>query len=417
MSSLTLLSPGLDFTPATAVEPCQAVRQIAAGDSPNSMATLRVAQKMGRSPLVAATGQLDRAEQYAFDYGRTYDSYLVTERGWEYFWSRGGGGAVAFVRRSKHLFSSGGLLAPDDHKQELLAQFVEHADARSQVLVFLNMAASDLPRLAGFGFQATKWGEEAVIDLPRCDWSGGDYQWVRRQSNFCRRQGLAVSECRRESLPPDQWDKIVAAVSQVSGLFLAGKPQTAEMQLLQARFDVRRLGRKRLFVARAGQGAGRIEGFLACNPCDAGRTWVMETYRQRPDAVRGTVPFLMHQAMRQLRSEGVERVSLCLIPGLRCEKRLPGDSRLVRCGLALGTRYFNCLFETAGAYHFKSRFRPRFEDRYVCVRPQMSLGTAMAFVNLLGVLKLDFRKLCHLAIERWRKRAARSTLCRTKDEG
>ena len=136
----------------------------------------------------------------------------------------------------------------------------------------------------------------------------------------------------------------------------------------------------------------------------------METCRQRPDAVRGTVPFLMHQAMQQLRSEGVQRASLCLLPGLRCREPLPGDSPMVRWGLSLGTGSFNPAYATAGAYHFKSRFRPRFEGRYLCAYPRVTCGTALAFIRLVGALSFDPRRLFALAWERGRKRAARATL-------
>ena len=34
------------------------------------------------------------------------------------------------------------------------------------------------------------------------------------------------------------------------------------------------------------------------------------------------------------------------------------------------SQYFSFIFDVAGLYHFKSRFRPRFEDRFICaVRP------------------------------------------------
>ena len=89
---------------------------------------------------------------------------------------------------------------------------------------------------------------------------------------------------------------------------------------------------------------------------------------------------------------------------------MPGDIALVRWGLAIGTGRFNPAFETAGAYHFKSRFRPHFESRYLCVRPQMTFGTALAFIRLLGVMQLDARRLIGLALDRWKKRASRATL-------
>jgi phosphatidylglycerol lysyltransferase len=352
----------------------------------------------------------DWLEEFAFRYGRGYDSYFATEPGRECFWSWGWRGAVALVGRGRYQFVSGGLLAPPEHRETLLAQLVQRADARREVLTFFNVPEEDLPLFGHLGFQVTKWGEEALVDLPSCTWSGREFEWVRRQSNFCRRHGLVFSECRRQWTSPAQWERLMAEITEVSTLFLADKPQSGEMQLLESNFDAGCLGRKRIFVARSDEGKGRIEGFLACNPGQNGALWTMETYRRRPDAVRGTIPFIIHQAMQHLKREGVLRVSLCLIPGLRCREPRPGDSRLARWGIVVGTRYFNPLFDAAGSYHFKTRFRPRFEGRYLCVRPKMTLGSAWAMVRLLGVLRLDFKKLGQILVERWKKRASRATL-------
>jgi len=363
-----------------------------------------------------ATPEAQRLEEFAVRYGRSYDAYLATEPGWDYFWSSSRRGVVATARQGRYLFSSGGLLAPEDHQHALLAELVEHADAHGQVLTFFNIVEEQLPLLRQFGFQATKWGEEALVDLQECTWSGKSYEWVRRQTNFCSRHGLVVSECTRTSMSDAQWNDTLAEIVEVSELFLAAKPQSGEMRFLQGGFDPEQLGRKRIFIARADGGSGRIEGFLACNPCRNGRTWVMETYRHRPDAVRGTIPFTMHRAMQIMQAEGVRQASLCLLPGLRCDEPLPGDSAMVRWGLAIGTGRFNPAFETAGTYHFKTRFRPRFENRYLCVRPRMTLGAAWAFIRLLGVLRLDPAKLYQLTVARWKKRASRATL-RTPQDG
>ena len=207
-----------------------------------------------------------------------------------------------------------------------------------------------------------------------------------------------------------------AELSEVSGLFLDGKPQSGEVSVPGGRLRSGTPGQKTGLRCPGRQRAGRIEGFVACSPCQDGRTWVIETYRQRPDAVRGTIPFLMHQVMQVLRNEGVEQVSLCLIPGLRCRQALPGDSRMTRWGLVLASQYFNLVFDTTGAYHFKSRFRPRFENRYLCVRPRMNLFTAVAFVRLLGVLRLDLGKLCRQMVRRWQKRSSRATLGRPRSK-
>jgi phosphatidylglycerol lysyltransferase len=385
-SALTITDRRLRTAPATLARP---LRLPPADDRPGTM--------YSRS-----------AEHFAAAFGRAYDAYLVTDPGWEHFWSTQRQGMIAVARQGRHLFSGGGLLAPAAHHEDLLRQFVASAAGRGDTLTFFNICEDQLPLFRKFGFQATKWGEEAVVDLPQCTWSGKSYEWVRRQTNYCRRHGLEFLECLPENFSPAQWTRLTAELAEVSRLFLEAKPHSREMRFLQGTFDPGRLGKKRIFCAHNCE-SGRIEGFVACNPC-GGRTWVMETYRQRPDAVRGTTAFIMHQAMQQFKKEGVDRVSLCLLPGLRCATRLPGDSTMVRWGLAIGTGGINPAFETAGAYHFKSRFRPRFESRYLCVRPRMTLATAIAFIRLQGVMNLDPRKLARLAWERWRNRASRATL-------
>ena len=350
-----------------------------------------------------------RAEQFAYRFGRSYDSYLVTEPGWEHFWSSGHRGMIAVARRGRHQFCGGGLLAPAEHRAELLRQFIGRSADQGRTATFLNIGATELPLFRELGFQATKWGEEAIVDLPYCDWSGKEFAWLRRQASYCVRHGLDFFECRREEYTSAQWATLAGELAQISQSFLAGKPQSRELGFLQAAFDPGQPGQKRLFIARRRPG-GHVEGFVACNPCDDGRTWVMETCRQRPDGVRGTVAFIMYQAMRQLQEEGVLRASLCLLPGLRCDTPLPGDSAMVRWGLALGTGRLNPAYATAGAYHFKSRFRPRFEGRYLCALPRVTLPCAVAFIRLVGALEFNPRKLIGLAWQRWQKRAARATL-------
>jgi phosphatidylglycerol lysyltransferase len=346
-------------------------------------------------------------ESFAFQFGRSYDSYLATEPGRQRFWAKNGRGVVVFVRLGKYLNVVGGLLADAEDKQSLLAEFVDYAQQRNLLISFYNIATAELPLFRQYGFQVTKWGEDAWIDLQQLTWKGKPYEWVRRQSNYCLRHGICFSECIPEQLTAEAWNDIAQQLEEISASRLATRPQTVEMNFLDGRFDAEGLGRRRLFIASS---AERIEGFLICNPCLNGTEWALDVYRQRSDGVRGTIAFLIHQTLQQLKEEGIERASLCLIPSLRC-RRLPRDSRLIRWGLILG-RQFTFIFDTAGLYHFKSRFRPEFEDRYVCVYPKATLGSVCAFTRLCGVLDLSPRKVLAGMWRRITKCYQRSTLAK-----
>lgn len=346
-------------------------------------------------------------EGFAFEFGRSYDSYLAADPGRQCFWAKSNRGVVAYVRVGKYLNVVGGLLAAPEDKAELLAELVEYARQRRLVISFYNIPDDELSLFRQFGFQATKLGEDAWIDLRQQTWTGRAYEWVRRQSNYCQRHGVSFDECFPNQLTTTAWNDIARELEEISASSLTTKPQVSEMNFLDGRFDREHLGRKRLFIARS---ADRIEGFLICNPCLAGKQWAVDTYRQRADGVRGTVAFLIHQALQLLKEEGIERASLCLIPSLRC-RRLPGDSRLVRWGLCLG-RHFNFIFDTAGLYHFKSRFRPQFENRYVCVFPKATLGSMWTFTKLCGVLDVAPRKMLAGLWRRTKKCCQRSRLAK-----
>jgi phosphatidylglycerol lysyltransferase len=330
-------------------------------------------------------------EELAYRYGRSYESYLVTEPDRECFWLPDRRGAVAFLRQGRYLHVGGGLLAAPGAWSLLLKSFVAWARSQRLRMLFYNIDPQQLPHFRDAGFQATKWGEEPILDLDDVTWQGGQYEWVRRQNNYALRHCLEFRECKPDSLSADEWDRIAAEVEAISIGTKAERPQARDIGFLNGRFDPADLGRRRLFLAHNTK-RSRIEGFLLCNPCLGGTEWALELYRDHSDAVRGTIPFLMYQALRQFQQEGANRASLCLVAACRCDGKLPGDSAIIRHALSM-SRYFGFIFDVAGMYHFKSRFRPRFEDRFICACPAMTLGAAVSFVRVCGALRLDAVKL------------------------
>jgi phosphatidylglycerol lysyltransferase len=347
-------------------------------------------------------------EDLAFRYGRSYESYLVTEPDRECFWLPQGQGAVAFLRRGRYLHVGGGLLAAESDRPILLESFVDWARQRDLRILFYNLGPDELPLFRQMGFQATKWGEEPTLDLANLTWGGRQFEWVRRQTNYALRHGLEFSECRPESLRADEWDRVAREVDAVATGTISERPQVGDIGFLNGRFDASCIGRRRLFLARNAS-SGRIDGFLLCNPCRGGAEWALELYRDRPDAVRGTIPFLMHQALQQFQREGVKRASLCLVPAMRCEQPLAGDSPLIRRAMTM-SRNFGFIFDVAGLYHFKSRFRPHFEDRFVCAHPIVTFGAARSFIRVCGALRLDPVKLVRRLWKQFSHARARATL-------
>ena len=136
-----------------------------------------------------------RLREYAFRYGDTYASYLVTDDGWDTVWSGGGRGVVRFARWGGcYAMVVGGLLAPPETQDRLLADFLRLAKANRWHVAFCNIDREQLPLFRRHGFQVTKFGEDPVVRLDKTTWEGKEYEWVRRQENFCKRQGVEFFE-------------------------------------------------------------------------------------------------------------------------------------------------------------------------------------------------------------------------------
>jgi phosphatidylglycerol lysyltransferase len=351
-----------------------------------------------------------RAEHQAFTYGTVYDSYFATEKGWKRFWSPDRSGFVSYRRLGRYVKVVGGLLARDEDKPQLLREFVAFARSRRLLVTFFNVTKEDARLFRQQGFQVTKWGEEPFVDLQTCTWSGKQFEWVRRQTNYCRRAGISIVEHCREEMDDLAWSKLIKDLRSVSDEHLATKSHAGTIRLLEGQLDENGWGRRRLFVAYSSDSPKRIEGFLVALPNRNGRHWAFEMYRHRRDSVRGVVAHLFHVAMMRMKSEGIEAVSLCLVPAVGCEEPLEGDSAMTRHALTIGLKYLNFLFDFAGIYHFKSRFRPRYEDRYICALPRTTVRTGWALVRMSGMLAFSFRRAGSSLIRKHFKRHQRAHL-------
>lgn len=362
------------------------------------------------SRLRSVDPHAERLHSFVYRHGGQYDSYLATEPGRQVFWSTSGQGVISFVQSGRHVLVSGGLIAPEEHKLQLLEEFLEHTTRLNLRATFFCIAEEDLLYFRAVGYRVTKLGEDAIIDLDGLTFGGKQYEWVRRQANFCKRQGLVATEVGPDLMQTEDWESTLAEVLDICQDSLADKPQREELRFFDGRIGEHELGLRRLFIARGDEGLGRIEGFVVCNPILDGATWSTEIYRHRSDAVRGVVPFLFHHISLTLRDEGAKAVNLCLVPGRNCQTPLPGDNPLVRRGLQMGQKYFGLVFDLTGVDHFKSRFRPRYENRYLCAPQKPSLGGFAATLKVFGVFNLDYRKTAQLLWRRLRKRAERRNL-------
>lgn len=330
-----------------------------------------------------------RIEELAFRFGHAPESYDVAHPSSHVLSSPCGQGILHLHADRRTWHFPGGIIADDGHKPSIVQWLRRLAVEQRRTVAIYSVNAEEVPLFREAGFAVNKLGEEAVLDLPRLDWRGKPFAWVRRQTNFCKNNQLQIIEVtsRREQL--------VLSEELMFVFFddLRDRVYSKPLRLLEGKFDPRSLGRRRLFIAFHPV-KQRIEGFLVASPLENGAAWAFETYRKRRDATRGTIPFLFREITDRLQCQGARSVSLCLVPGrgVHLDRAAEADAR-VRFLLGMWYGRLNILFNAAGQEYFKSRFRPRYTDRFVCVYPRNTMLSIASFLKTSGALDVNFKNL------------------------
>lgn len=353
-------------------------------------------------------------EDYAIRFGDQYDSYLsVRAEGRRFFFASEGRGIVSGIQRGRRFGTFGGILGPvvewDSVAQELVAQ----CKAQKMQVGFFAANQALREHLEPHGFRANKFGESAIVNLNVTDWKGKNYEWIRRQSNFCLRQGLKVQEHPDSERHSEQWDGVVQELLEIEHLFLSDRSHGGKLRHVVGEFCGKLHRGQRLFTAR-NENTNQIEGFVVSNPSLDGKRWVLECFRRRPDASRGVITFLLHQIMQKFQTEGVEEADLCMVPFVNCDAPIKNDHWLSRKSLSFLGKRMNWIYDSQGLYHFKSRFRPEFRDLFVCVHPGINIGWIHYLIAECGFLNIRPTNVARQIMQHFFKRKDRANMASQK---
>jgi lysylphosphatidylglycerol synthetase-like protein (DUF2156 family) len=99
---------------------------------------------------------------------------------------------------------------------------------------------------------------------------------------------------------------------------------------------------------------GRVVGFVSWHRYDAGRGRVLDLMRRAPDARNATMDALIAESLLGFAAVGVERASLACVP--------LGGGRLAET-----------IYPTASLRHYKDKFAPEWERRWLVVPSRRQL--------------------------------------------
>jgi phosphatidylglycerol lysyltransferase len=317
-------------------------------------------------------------------YGTNSNSYVLLEGPKSYFTSPGVDGFLAYQASGGVALIAGDPVCAPKEARRLIRNFTS---AMMRPVGAYQVSPAMLEEFRAEGFADVQIGKEAVFDLNSFTLAGGKMELVRAATNKARREGVVVSEHHPFA---DDAEAINEELREISDTWLSCKGNH-ELGFVLGSLGLERPSAKRYFIARSENGAGRVEGFIVCEPIYRRSGYYLDVTRRRPDAIRGTMELLSTEILRLLGTEGCQMASMGLAPlALLDDPDLLDHPVLARLMRFVFDKV-NISYDFKLLYRYKAKYHPhRWEPRYFCFNQRrLSLSMLYAVIQVRNAITLE----------------------------
>ena len=294
-------------------------------------------------------------------------SHLLYQKDKRRFWSEDRSAYLLYAEIAGKRVALGDPVGSEAEGHAAIRQFLTAGGKTGRDCLFYQVGPRYAALLETHGFRAMKTGEEATVDLLRFHTNGKDWVKLRTKINKTERDGY-----RCEVALPPHAAATLAEVRAVSDAWLGEKREKS--------FSVGSYSEPYVAshpIATLRSPAGELLAFVtlaAYERPEGGRRLAVDLMRYREGAPSGGMEVLFVRLLQWGQAQGYEACSLGASPlANACEGRF--WMKWVR---RAARRHYN--FE--GLQHFKAKFRPQWEDRFLAY-PGRSPLLAMLHVAAL----------------------------------
>jgi phosphatidylglycerol lysyltransferase len=361
-----------------------------------ALAALRPASHRGRHRAEAG-----RVAALLREHGDSSVSAFALADDSDYFFSRNGRAVIAYRFESDTLLAIGDPIGPAEELEPMLRDFAAFCHDHDWQFAFFQARPERLPLYRALGWRALHIGEDPVLKPDRFTLEGSAVGDVRRMARKAEAAGIEVRhfipgrDAFDPALDPDGMLDQMRAIS--NGWVRAH--HGAEKGFCMGRFEPHRLREAWLAVAWDPR-ERRVEGFVTWVPVWARHGWALDMMRRDTRAATGTMELLIVRSLAAARERGEAVMSLSL-SALAHVDEVPGDAapagdaaadaavaRSARAAAqAARSREFLSghlarFYDFKGLFHWKKKFDPEFEDRYLIYSGALALPqVALALVR------------------------------------
>jgi phosphatidylglycerol lysyltransferase len=318
-----------------------------------------VAQRLGRNKL-----QPGRAEVLALlhRFRGQPQSYFMLMPGISYLFNTAHTSVVGYRVVHGVAIALRDPIGPEEELDGLLTSFRQRCFTRDWIPCFLAGTSEHLAYFKQQGWHCLKIGEEALVDLPGLSFAGKSWQDVRTALHRLPREGYSA-QWYDIGADPHGWRE---ALERISDVWLA-QQRGGELGFTLGTWElaVQFAAEQRMLVLV--NSAGQPAAFMTFIPCYVqGGGWSLDLMRKAGNLPPGSMEFLLATAIRQFQADGCGLLSLSLAPLADLTEGDQADApEIVERARQLVFDYFGLTYNFRGLAHFKAKFSPRWEPRYL----------------------------------------------------
>ncbi|HEY0650554.1 phosphatidylglycerol lysyltransferase domain-containing protein [Phenylobacterium sp.] len=290
-----------------------------------------------------------------------------------FLFSASGESFLMFGVRSRSWIALGSTVGRRDERLELLWRFRELADAHAARPGFYNLDPDDLPDIVELGFAIQKMGEGAVSPLDSFTIEGTKRGNLRRAWRRAGEDGATF-----EVVAPADIAPLMPELRRISDIWLANHAG-GEKSFSLGGFSDRYMQEFPLAIVRW---EGRIIAFANIWTVASRSAFSIDLMRYVPEGPPRIMDFLFVELINWGRAEGYGAFDFGMAPlsGLDDRPLAPALSRVGRLIFDRGEEIYN--FQ--GVRHYKSKYDPTWQPRFVAAPRKWAIPRLMADAGLLS---------------------------------
>ena len=302
----------------------------------------------------AAAADRERVHRLLKVWGRNHISHLAVHGATSYHWFDEEG-CIAYSLRGRVALALGDPIGPPDVAKRGLESFVSYCEGQDWIPAFYQVDSDrDYRDLA---FSLVPVGSEALIETGAFELQCPERRELRYAVKRSEREGARFEFVNGPDALATYWQQL----RDVSEMWLQsrrGPELTYSLGTLSTLTD------PDIVVGLAFGRDGRLEAFVSWLPVPARKGWTLDLMRRRPDSVYGSMEALIVRSIGEAAGRGLVELSLGVAPRVIAASEPSSTADRALRAMYWGLDRFQ---RSRSLHHFKAKFSPRWEDRYLAV--------------------------------------------------